>query len=746
MYNNLLSAVTLGIGLFMTSLIARSQTSVPPISGSNKDIEACYRLIERVIRGYTGQFKLELITDNGQDVFEIDKSGRQVLLRGNNPVSIAAALHHYLKYECHVHLSWCGHQLNLPKLLPLPQKKFRKQIEQKYRVNFNYCTFNYSASWWDWKRWEQEIDFMALNGINMPLSVVGLEGVWYNTLLRHGLQDEEARSFLVGPAYFAWQWMTNIQSHPRPLPRAWIDKRIELGKKIIARQVELGMTPIQQGFSGYVPRELKNKYPDASILIGKKWCNFPGAAQLDPLDPLFKKIGRTFFEEQQKLFGAHHYYAADPFHEGTPPQEGSEYLNKVGIAISQLMQENDSLSTWIMQAWSIREEIATVIPKEKLLILDLNGSTAGKKENFWGYNFVVGSLHNFGGRINLHGDLRLLASNKQQQLHKKMPNAIGTGYFMEGIIQNPVYYDLAFEMGISSDSLNINDWLKRYATRRYGAASANAYAGWLTLLNTVYKQGTDGVEKSSIICARPAVNVKKSGPNAGFSVPYNNKDLLHALQLLLKDQQQLKGSDAYRYDMVDILRQVLSNHGQVLHKKAAQAFTEKNRADFIKYSQAFLSLLKDVDKLLLTREEFSFKKWVNDARSWGDTEDEKNYYEYNAAMLVTLWGPLTEKDEPFIFDYSWREWSGLIEQYYYKRWELFYQMLDTHLLNNTEYKEGVLPLTHGRESFRANDFYSKLADWEIAWVKKKRVFDHQQKESELNMVKMLVEKYGKEIE
>lgn len=38
-----------------------------------------------------------------------------------------------------------------------------------------------------------------MNAINMPLSVVGLEGVWYNTLLRFGFTDEEARSFLTGP-------------------------------------------------------------------------------------------------------------------------------------------------------------------------------------------------------------------------------------------------------------------------------------------------------------------------------------------------------------------------------------------------------------------------------------------------------------------------------------------------------------------------------------------------------------------
>ena len=108
---------------------------------------------------------------------------------------------------------------------------------------------------------------MAMNSINMPLSVVGLEAVWYNTLLKHKFTDEEARRFLAGPGHFAWQWMQNLQSYGGPLPKSWIDKHIVLGKQIIDRELELGMQPIQQGFSGYVPRELKEKYPDAKIQL-----------------------------------------------------------------------------------------------------------------------------------------------------------------------------------------------------------------------------------------------------------------------------------------------------------------------------------------------------------------------------------------------------------------------------------------------------------------------------------------------
>ena len=60
-----------------------------------------------------------------------------------------------------------------------------------------------------------------------------------------------------------------------------------------------------------------------------------------------------------------------------------------------------------MQAWSIREPIAKAAPKDRLLVLDL----AGRRDDFWGYEYIKGQLHNFGGRINLHGDLNLIAEN-----------------------------------------------------------------------------------------------------------------------------------------------------------------------------------------------------------------------------------------------------------------------------------------------------------------------------------------------
>lgn len=679
----------------------------------NPRVQAAYDLIERVTPGYGEQFQLELIEpDNGRDTYEIAPGNGKVILRGNNTVALATAYNQYLKYTCNAHVSWFGNQLRLPERLPMPRRQ-RNTINGKYRVYMNYCTLSYSAAWWDWERWQRELDYMAMNAINMPLSVVGLEAVWYYTLLKHKFTDDEARGFLSAPGHSAWQWMQNLQSCGGPLPKSWIERHIALGKQIIDRQLELGMQPIQQGFSGYVPRELKEKYPDAHIQLQPSWCGFTGAAQLDPTDPLFAQIGKDFLALEKKFFGAHGVYAADPFHESTPPVDTPEYLHAVGESIHRLFDDFDPGSIWAMQAWSLREDIVKAVPKENLLILDLDGKKSQETDACWGYPLVAGNLHNFGGRINLHGDLRLLASNQYEEATWKNTNVCGSGLFMEAIEQNPVYYDLAFEMPLHHGTVDIEEWLRLYANRRYGQDSENAHMAWRFLLDEPYRAGTNGTERSSIIAARPALDVKKSGPNAGLDIPYPPLLVVQAQGFLLKDAARLKASVPYRFDIVDVQRQMMSNLGQAMHKEAVAAFRRKDKQAFEHHSGRLLQLLRDVDDLLRTRPEYNFDRWLSDARRWGDTEEEKRLFEKDATALVTVWGA---DGDPLIFDYSWREWSGLIDGYYLPRWEQFYAMLREHLEKGTDYSEAGLPMTHGREAFRANAFYSRLGDWELRFV------------------------------
>ena len=701
-------------------------------------MQPLYELIKRVLPDHCEQITCNICESaDGMDVFEIDFIDDKLVLSGNNYISIATALGHYLRHDANVNLSWCGGNFNLPAKLPAATK-YRRVIEQKYRVFMNYCTFNYTASWWDFDRWEKEIDFMALNGINMPLSIVGVEASWYYTLLDLGFSDEDARTFLAGPAFLAWQWMGNLEGFGGPIPLSWIEKRVEMGKKILDREVALGMMPIQQGFSGVVPKKFLELYPNNAMKEHYKWNAIRSSVQLDPTDPLFREIGMAFLNKQKELFGAYGYYAADPFHEGVPPVDGSEYLNQVGSIIWKLFKEFDSNAKWVMQAWSIRYDIVVSVPKEKLLILDLAGDYYKHRNNFWGYDFVVGNLHNFGGRIKLHGDLTLLSKNGFAQARANgVSNAVGTGLFMEGIEHNPVYYDLAFDMLTKNDETDIAKWLDEYTVRRYGVDDENAKKAWDILLKTVYAPGTNSLEKGSIICTRPAVDPIKTGPGPGFRFPYGIKRLYKAAEYLSKVNSDTEG---LRFDLSDVLRQYLSDYAYDLQQGISKSFLNRELDSFNEYTKKYIELIDDFDDLLYTIPQYSFERWVTTATDWADNDDEKALYDYNATALVTIWG---YDEDSILFDYAWREWSGLTSQYYKKRWVYFLDFLKGVLERDEEYYEDHLTLTQDeRPAWRSNEIYNEMADMEATWIKTPKIFE--KKDVNKDIASVLMNKYNPE--
>ena len=74
----------------------------------------------------------------------------------------------------------------------------------RFRYYQNVCTASYSFVWWDWTRWQREIDWMALNGINLPLAFNGQEAIWQKVYLQMGLSQQELDEHFGGPAFLAW--------------------------------------------------------------------------------------------------------------------------------------------------------------------------------------------------------------------------------------------------------------------------------------------------------------------------------------------------------------------------------------------------------------------------------------------------------------------------------------------------------------------------------------------------------------
>ena len=301
--------------------------------------------MDEIIKGMLKRLNLseddyDISVDNkisgiNEDYFTLKYRDGQVVIKGNCIISACNGLYYYLKKYQNVNLSWAGNRALITEK-PTPFENAETvTIPEKYRVYLNYCTFSYSMCWWNWERWEKELDFMALNGINMPLAVVGNEAVWYETLQQFGYSKDEALRTISGLAFWPWQQMTNIIGYMPPKEEKYVYERLELGKKILDRMLEFGMMPIQQGFGGHMPANIKEKFPKAKISISNSWCRFPKCAIIDPTEKLFSEIGGAFYKNLERLMGAYHRYATDPFHENNPPKKSRFYLRKVGKKIEK---------------------------------------------------------------------------------------------------------------------------------------------------------------------------------------------------------------------------------------------------------------------------------------------------------------------------------------------------------------------------------------------------------------------------
>ena len=708
----------------------------------DQQVRAAEALIGRVTAGRQAEFTVKIVPQQqeGKDWFAYYVEDGKIALEGNNGVSVASALNHYLKENCGWHLSWCGKQESLPSQLPLPSEKVMKVTPYKYRYYLNYCTFNYSMSWWDFDRWQQEIDFMALNGINMPLALTGQNTVWQRVYRKLGFTDEELESFFSGPAYFNWFWMGNLDGWGGPLPQSFMDDHEQLQKKILYAERTLGMTPVLPAFTGHVPPTFEEKFPDAKVRK-TEWVNFPEVSILDPEEELFTEIGKMFIQEQTALYGTDHFYSADTFNENTPPTNDSTYLAQMSAKVYSAMQDVDPSAVWVMQGWLFYHErefwgdkeiqaLLGAVPDDNMVILDLwseRHPVWNRTNAYYGKPWIWCMLHNFGKNINMSGNLNSIANDPANALNDPASkNMAGIGLTMEGIEQNPFVYAMMLENVWRDKPIDKDEFLRTYLIQRYGSLDETVFAAWQTLMASVYENTVNNGGQESIITGRPNFKVNPGGTTNTKS-HYVKGDLIRAWQQLISCAQTYGESDGFRYDLVDVTRQVLADYASIFQQKVAAMYKSGNMEGFKAASEEFLGLVDDMDKLLGTREEFLLGKWLSDARNVGHTQQEKDLYEHNARNQITLWG----NKDCRIRDYACKHWNGMMSGFYRPRWERFFEVVYKAMEQGEEYDE--------------DSFIRSSKDWEWEWTLGHEEYLTESVGSEIEECLRIWEKYHQEI-
>lgn len=666
--------------------------SVLPILSTANPVN---RMLERIDKGASKKFQIELVK-NSTDFFELDQNKNRVVVRGNSYVNIATGINWYLKYYTGINLSWNGMHAHLPETLPAVKKKERHETNLALRYDFNYCTFSYSMAFWDWQRWEQEIDWMALHGINLPLAIVGEECVWFNMLKKLGYSKAEINDFIAGPAFLAWWEMNNLEGWGGPNPDSWYTQQEALQKKIISRMKEFGMEPVFPGYSGMVPHNANEKL-GLKVAKSPLWNGYVRPAFLQPTDERYQEIAALYYKEQEALFGKANYYSMDPFHE-SESTKGVDF-DAAGQAVMLAMKKVNPKAVWVVQGWTEnpREEMMKHLQQGDLLILDLfsecrpmwGSESLWKREGGYGdQNWLFCMLLNFGAKVGLHGRMDQLLENfyetKTNPLAKHLK---GIGLTMEGIDNNPIMFELMTELPWRPEKITKESWVRNYVFARYGVHDSSIQKAWEILSQTIYNCPRGNNQQGpheSIFCGRPSLTNFQVSSWSKMKNYYDPTSTEEAARYFISVADKYKGNNNYEYDLVDMVRQAIADRGRIVYNQTIADFKSFDKKRFAADAHEFLKLIFLQDSLLATRREFRVGNWIQQARSLGNNLQEKDLYEWNARVQITTWGNRTGAEEGGLRDYAHKEWNGILRDLYYKRWSSYFKTLQDQLNGKPE--------------------------------------------------------------
>ncbi len=683
----------------------------PACSESDPDVVAARDLSRRVVPSISDRLEfVKVIPTDSLDSFTLRQDGDNIVIEGNNAGSMAMGLNYYLRNYCLTEVSWYADDpVQLPDTLPVVDESVTVSAAVPERFFLNYCTSGYSMPWWQWRDWERFIDWMAMNGINLPLATTGQEAIWYNVWKKMGLTDEEILGYFTGPAHLPWHRMCNLDGWQSPLPKGWLDDQADLQRRIVERERQLSMRPVLPGFAGHVPAALKRIYPGARTSTVSQWGGFPDeyrCTYLSPEDSLFMVIQREYLTEQTRLYGTDHVYGVDPFNEVDPPTWNPDSLAMMSGRIFESLTSVDPDAVWLQMAWILyadpvhwTPETARAyiqgVPQGRMILLDYYCESVEEWklfDSFYGQPYIWCYLGNFGGNSFLASPIRDVDRRIDDVMSNGGGNLIGLGSTLEGIDVNPYMYeyvlDRAWNMPVKGDSA-----MMAVIDRRVGHVDASARRAWVTLLDSVF------IEPA--LCGQgPLVNARPS--LTGFSwwttkpnVGYSNARLVEAWG----DMLAVDGSDRYThaFDCVNLGRQALSNYFMALRDDFTKAYESRDLAEATGCASEMKELLADLTELLESSHGTRMSKWIADARAKGTTPEEKDYYERNARTIISIWGPSQDLN-----DYANRQWAELNATYYAPRWNMFIDSVVSALSDN--------------RTFDADAFFKKSREFENAWI------------------------------
>lgn len=680
----------LGVKAFSETVYNRPITAV-------EVIENVYGIIDRTIGAqYRTWFTFELTEKNSEhDFFELSDVSGKIHIKGNEGLSLATGLNYYFKNYVNVHISEQTKQVKMPDQVVPVGDAVRKETPYKVRYAFNYCTLNYTFSFFGEEDWQRENDWLALNGVNVVLDLAGQEATWIRFLMNFGYSFDDAKDWLTGPSYYAWQFMDNMESFGGPIPDGYVKDRLELARSTQRWKRSLGMQTVLQGYAGMIQTNFSEYQPNVKVVAQGNWNGFSRPYMIATDSREYDDYARKFYETQEFVYGkTTRYYAVDPFHEGGIRPTGLTD-NIIAKEVLESLLEYDKEAVWIVQGWQSNPTNSLLKgmgehKNKHVLIVDLikyplkswtkynklkyDNTTLDALE-FNGTNWAWCLLANFGGNPSMHGQLDVMVEDILNA-RKTSDYMQGIGVISEAMHENPVIYDLIFDLTWVDETFDVNQWIDKYIYRRYGGISENAKLAWRTMRNSNYNHG---VRFTSELFGMKGKAPQSYGKQ---NIPYGAENLETAFRLLAEEYDKFKDSECYRYDLTEIMRQVVSNYAVLTYNDVLSAIEKKSLNEFKDKKNDFLNAFELLNEVQATQKEQLGGEWIGKAIDLGESYDDfsKATFEMNAKTLITTWG---SRGSSSLKDYGWRNYEGIFIDVYKTIWSEYLDKIEKNLTDGT---------------------------------------------------------------
>ncbi|MFD5079327.1 alpha-N-acetylglucosaminidase [Streptomyces sp. NPDC058371] len=681
-------AIGLGTTLGVT---VPAHAAESPGEGPAFDTAPARSALNRLLPGHADQFRLSLLRPaGGRDRFRVTGTTGHIQVSGTTPGVLLTGVHFYLKYVCGAHLAWNGSQLNLPRRLPAPARPLARDTALPHRFALNDTNDGYTAPYADWAYWEHQIDLLAVHGCNEVMVVAGTEAVYHRVLKDFGYSDAEARAWLPAPSHQPWWLLQNLSGYGGPLSPELIARRAALGRRICGRLRELGMAPVLPGYYGHVPKGfVERNGGDAHVVPQGVWHGFERPDWLDPRTDAFAAVAESFYRHQRDVFGKAAHFKMDLLHEGGTA--GDVPVPAAARGVETALRTAHPGATWVILGWEANPlpALLDAVDKKKMLIVDgvsdRYTSVTDRERDWGGTPYAFGTIPNFGGRTTI-GARAHLWNEKFFAWRDKADSALaGTAFLPEATDRDPAAFELFSELAWSPARIDRAAWFSSYADFRYGRRDSHARAAWRALHDTAYQQRA--VERSdphdSLFCARPDLAANRAAEYAPHALTYDPGRFDAAFAGLLGVSGNLRGSAAYRYDLVDVARQALAHRSRQYLPQLKAAYDRKDLGTFKTLAALWLRLMQLSDDITGTHPAFLLGPWINDARLLATNDDERAEFERTAKVLITVWGGRATSDAGDLHEYGNREWNGLVADFYLPRWRKWLDALQDALATGT---------------------------------------------------------------